>query len=189
MKKAPFNQLDIDDLRDIGKYIFSIANGNHICRYTEEEYRNHLAKNPSDLIKMLVIYHASLNWGYDDPRMFDDYDEQWIASKIDPQFDTELDFDLDDFHYDNLHPYQKAVIDFTQIILDMIKDWDRWFSEGSPLEKVYAVFASNLHLDKKSSSVLNKNYAIKRGKQMFKSIEDSSYTPNPKFESWELVIY
>lgn len=189
MKKAPFNQLDIDDLQDIGKYMFSIANGNHILNYSEKEYRDYLAKHPTALCKLLILYHASNNWGYDDPRMFDNYDEQWLASQVDPSFKTHLDFDLSDFHIDNLEPYQKAIIGFTYILIAIIKDWNKWLQSGSRLESVYSVLANNLHIDADNQKVLNIESANNRSLEMVKCIQDEYYRPDFPFESWELVIY
>lgn len=189
MKNAPTNPLDIDDLQDIGKYMFSIFNGNHILRYSEKEYRDYLINNPSAICQMLVLHHASNNWGYDDARMYKNYDEQWLALMIDTEFSSDLDFDLDDFSYEKLLPYQKAIIDFTNAIIPIIQDWDNWFEGGTPIEMVYFVFANNMDIDGTSGTVLNKEYAINRGIDMLRRIMDDNYKPTIPFEQWELIIY
>ena len=170
--------------------MFSIANGNHILRYTEKEYRNYLKENPSAICQMLIYYYASKNWGYDDTRMFEDYDEQWLALMIDSEFSSNLNFDLEDFHYKQLLPYQKAVIDFTQIIIPAIlQDWDFWLKGGTPLEIVYSVFANNLDIDSVNGRVVNKEHAVNRGIEMIRCLQDNNYKPDTPFEQWELIIY
>lgn len=189
MEKCSFKQLEIDEIQEIGKYIFSVCNGNHILRYSEEEYRNYLKENPSAICQMFIYYFVSANWGYDDPRMFENYDEQWLAVKIDSGFSSDLQFDLDDFDYERLLPYQKAVIDFTEIIIPVIKlKWDHWFKTGTPLEMVYSVFANNLNVDS-NGNVLNKEHAISRGMDMIRCCLDDQYKPQVPFEKWELIIY
>jgi hypothetical protein len=189
MENPPLNQLEIDDLQDIGKYMFSIANGNHILRYSEKEYRDYLMQNPAVICQMLVIYHAASNWGYEDSRMFENYDEQWLASTIDIEFSSNLDFGLDDFSYEKLLPYQKAVIDFTYAIIPVIEDWSHWLKGGSLLESVYAVFANNLSLNTADGVVLNKEHAINRGIEMIRCVLNDKYKPEVPFEKWELIIY
>ena len=189
LKKAPFDQLDIDDLQDIGKYMFSLANGNHIQRYTEVEYRDYLSKMPTAICKMLMVYHGSMNWGEDDPRMYMDYDEQWLASEVDPDFSSSLDFNLDDFRIDNLKPYQKAVVGFTYILIALVEDWELWLQSGSALEKVYSTYANNLHIDKETQEILNIEHANNRGVEMFRCVQDEDFKPKIPFADWELVIY
>ncbi|MCG8575934.1 MAG: hypothetical protein MI810_13685 [Flavobacteriales bacterium] len=181
-------RLDIDDIQDIGKYIFSVANGNHILNYSEKEYRHFLIEKPEKLENLFLLYFISSNWGYDDVRMFDNYDEQWLAQQIDTSFKSKLSFELADFSYQNLLPYQKAVVDFTTQLRCEIKDWTKWLQGGSLMERIYSVFANNLHLNT-HGEVINKKYAIQRGLEMFKLLRDSQYQPSPPFEDWELVIY
>mgnify|MGYP001791579800 CR=1 FL=1 len=182
------NQLPVDDLQDIGKYMFSVANGNHILRYSEMEYRDFLAKSPYHLIDLLIIYYVSSNWGYDDPRMFENYDEQWLAEKVDESFKSSLQFDLPDFNYANLLPYQQVVVDFTKVLIDNVKDFSILLNSGSPIEIIYAVLACNLDMDD-HNKVKNKNHAINRALEMYRKTFTKGYTLSKPFEEWELVIY
>ncbi|GAA3642756.1 DUF7677 family protein [Flavivirga jejuensis] len=183
------NQLDIDDLQDIGKYMFSIANGNHILRYSEMEYRDFLIKSPNTIVDLLIIYYASSNWGCDDARMFENYDEQWLTEKIDARFNSSLDFKLPDFSYANLQPYQQVVIDLTKEIINEEKGFSTLLNTGTPIERIYAVLACNIDIDKKDNKVKNKAHAIARAIEMYKTLILGGYEPSEPFEDWELIIY
>ncbi|MCH2044884.1 MAG: hypothetical protein MK212_12265 [Saprospiraceae bacterium] len=183
------NQLEIDDLQDIGKYMFSIANGNHLLPYSEVEYRDFLATSPNVIIDLLIIYFVSSNWGYDDPRMFENYDEQWLAMQIDPTFTSVLDFSLPDFQYSNLRPYQQVVIDFTQALIVEAEHFSLLLQTGTPIERIYAVLACNMDIDVQENFVKNKDHAIGRALEMYRCIFVKDYNLAQAFETWELVIY
>lgn len=189
MEQAPHKQIDLDDLQHIYKYMFSLANGNHILRYTEIDYTNYLCEHPKAICYLLILSNISNNWGYEDPRMFENYDEQWLASQIDPSFESLLNFELDDFRYDNLLPYQKAVYDFTEALLDEIDDFSKWLNGGSYLECIYAVFANNMQLNSDNQEIVNKNEAISRGLEMYRLINNNAHTLSRPFENWEQLIY
>jgi hypothetical protein len=183
------NQLNIDDLQDVGKYMFSIANGNHILRYSELEYRDFLATSPSVIMDLLTIYFVSSNWGYDDPRMFENYDEQWLAKQTDPVFTSVLDFSLCDFKYTNLKPYQQVIVDFTQALIAEADHFELLLHTGTPIERIYAVLACNIDIDEQDNLVKNRGYAIGRALEMYRLIFVKDYNLVQPFETWELVIY
>ena len=170
--------------------MFSIANGNHILRYTENEYIHYLEDHPEALCKMLLLYHISYNWGYDDPRMFENYDEQWLAEKVDSAFKSKLDFSLSDFDYDNVLPYQKVVLDFTKRLINEAEDINNsLFKSASSLESIYVVLANNIEVDAQNQEIRNAETAIHRALEMYWHLNSSDYTPTKPFENWELVIY
>ena len=182
------NQLDEDDRAYIGKYAFSIANGNHILRYTEQEYRPYLSQHPKALSQLFIYAFASDNWGYEDNRYFEDYDEQWLSQQVDSTFNCTLDFNDKAFDYHKLLPYQKLVIDFTQDLLKQVSDLDTLLHQGSQLEMIYAVVANNIDLDSFTGDVLNKAQAISRGLDMYHYIMHNK-SPLQPFEQWETVLF
>ena len=189
IQQMKLHQLDIDDLQDIGKYMYSIANGNHILRYSDMEYRDFLLETPSAIVDLLTIYYTSSNWGYDDYRMFENYDEQWLAEKVDDRFNCSLDFNLPDFNYANLQPYQQVVIDLTEEIIKEEKGFSTLLDTGTPIERIYAVLACNIDIDKENNRVKNKSHAIARAIEMYKTLLHEGYKPSEPFEDWELIIY
>ncbi|NOQ72050.1 MAG: hypothetical protein GQ574_08620 [Crocinitomix sp.] len=181
-------QPNLDDLQDIGKHMYAIANGNYILQYTAKEYRDYLTESPSEIIQLLVIYHASSNWGYDDPRMFENYDEQWLAEKVDSNSQSSLDYNLPDFNYNNLLPYQKVVIDFTQRLITEANDFSNLLHQATNLERIYAVLANNIRVDSESNEILNKEATLDRAIEMYYNIVLKNYKISKPFEAWELRI-
>ncbi len=183
------NQLAEEDLQDIGKYMFSVANGNHILNYSEMEYRPYLSKSPNAVVDMLALYYGSSNWGYDDPRMFEEYDVQWLTEKVDPSFKSSLDFNLPDFGYVKLQPYQQVIIDFTKALIHEVKDWSILLKTGTPIEQIYAVLACNMDVDvHNKDQIKNKVHVIHRGLEMYKNLLVKGYKVSRPFESWELMV-
>ena len=60
--------------------------------------------------------------------------------------------------------------------------------EASLMEAAYSVFLNNLEIDEEGI-VLNFEHAKKRAAHYLKSVTDSSYEPNPKFEDWEVELH
>lgn len=185
--KPKINQLNEDDRAGIGKYAFSVANQNHILRYTEKDYHDFLIENPAALVKMLIFLFVAENWGYDSPR-FASYDEEWLAMQVDADFKSELEFELPEFAYENLLPYQKATVDFTQTLLDRAENFSVMLKKSTSMEIVYAVFANNLDLDPVSGMIKNKDHAIQRGLEMYLLFEQG-IEPAIRFEQWEVVLF
>lgn len=153
------------------------------------EYRYFLRETPTAIVNLLTIYFASSNWGYNDSRMFENYDEQWLAEKIDERFNSSLDFNLPDFNYSNLQPYQQVVIELTKEIIKEEMGFSTLLDTGTPIERIYAVLACNIDIDEENNTVKNKGHAIARAIEMYKTLLHEGYEPSEPFEDWELIIY
>ena len=65
---------------------------------------------------------------------------------------------------------------------------DLFGNEPSAIEKVFAIFANVIELDK-NGVVLNAKYAEKRATDYIRSYCDKSYIVNPPFEEWEITLH
>ena len=186
----PKNQLNEEDRNWVMKYAFSLANGNHILRYTEEEYRDYLTDHPkiiADLFKMEFINGNLLEV---DNTQFDyDPDEIFLALKCDKGFKSSHEVNPDNFNYKDLLPWQQAVIDFTHCLVDEFKDLSSMLESGSRLEMVYAVFVNNLELDSSLNEVCNKEEAINRGLAMYQYQIEKNSSSKFIFEKWETELF
>ena len=60
--------------------------------------------------------------------------------------------------------------------------------EPSALEKIYAIFANVIEMDK-DGEVINAKYAERRAAQWLRSYVDPTYVVSPPFEDWELALH
>lgn len=185
-------KLDDDNRNFIMKYAFSVANGNHILQHSEEEYRDYLLKN-KEIIPMLFSLNFTVdNWGDEDERYFESYEEQWLAKKVDPELKCTLEFSEEYFNIDNLLLWQKTIIEFTKKLISFDVEGkpviERLLDTGTPLEMIYAVIANVMEVDDKNGEVLNREHAINRAFEMVKVLKIEGYKPDIPFEKWETEI-
>lgn len=197
MELKGINQLDEDERSTVRHYAFLIANGTLILRYTDIDYRKYLINNPEYLAKLFAIYFTQYNWGYEDERFFEHYDEQWLATICDEGFKTELSFNQEYFLYKNHLPWQRVVIDFTKQLItcrdeaiplkhqDILKGM---LQIGTPFEAVYAVLVNTMDIDSITGEVRNKEHAINRAFDMLKAYIIPDYKPIKPFKEWEVEL-
>lgn len=185
-------KLDDDNRNFVMKYAFSLANGNHILQHTEEEYRDYLLENKEMIPMLFTIRFISDNWGYEDERYFEFYDEQWIATKVDPVFKCHIDFKEEYFDVEKLIPWQKTIVEFTKRLIIFEIDGkpviERLLDRGTPLEMIYSVIANVMEFDGEDGEVLNSEYTIERAFEMVKVLKIDGYKPGIPFELWETEI-
>ncbi len=143
----PIVQLDEDTRQNVAKFAFSIANGNHIMRYSEEDYRQHLAANPQQMVKLFTLFLHTDNFDESDKRNYDNYTEQWLAKECDTAFKTELVFKKEYFSTTNLQPWQQSVIEYTEKICGTDCGLQDMLDSGSPLEMCYGVLMNRLQVN------------------------------------------
>lgn len=185
-------KLDEDERNFVMKYAFSVANGNHILRYSEEEYRDYIIGNKEILADLFTLRFTQDNFGYDDERCFKDFDEQYLALRCVPDFKTDLKFEKEYFNCEKLLPWQKTVVEFTkQLIYFEIHGKlviEKLLDTGSPLESIYGVLVNVLEYDEKTGIVLNSKDSILRAFEMVKKLRIPEYKPEIPFKNWEIEI-